>query len=76
MKFIRRIQQFFWWLQWLKNGTPYRQYSGYNCGCCGIWIEKEFKVPLYRSYGSWADTWGLCPKCAGIEFTLKGCANK
>ena len=51
------------YLIWLLFSREYITYDGSNCGCCGIWINKEFKVPTYKSAGGWWDTWGLCKKC-------------
>lgn len=48
------------WLSWLLKGKPTLTYTGYNCGCCGRWINATFTIPKYRSHGEWWDTVGLC----------------
>lgn len=50
-------------LKWLIEDRPYITYEGYHCGCCGHWVDEEFSIPTHKSYGKWADTWGLCNKC-------------
>jgi len=54
-------------LKWLIEGRPHVTYEGYHCGCCGSWEDEEFSIPTYKSYGKWADTWGLCSKCREPE---------
>ena len=53
------------WLKWIIKGKPVLQYSGFNCGCCGKWVNRPFSVREYRSMGRWWDTWGLCDECCG-----------
>lgn len=53
MKIIRKIK-------WLLKDKPMIKYPGYNCGLCGRWIDEEFEVPEWASYGQWWDTWGIC----------------
>lgn len=54
-------------IAWVLKGKPMIKYRGYNCGCCGAWVEEEFEIPTYKSIGSDLDTWGLCDKCATVE---------
>ncbi len=51
------------WLKWILKGKPIIKYEGYNCGCCGKWVNEKFSVPEYKSVGRWWDTWGLCDGC-------------
>ena len=68
---------FFKKLKWYLNGKPTILLPGFNCGCCGKWVNKPFKI---RNYGSkenivvttdeefqnyFYETWGLCKSCAG-----------
>jgi len=62
MYLIGKIFYFFRYLWWLIKKKTYIEYDGFNCGCCGRWWDKPFKVPTYKSNGEWWDTWGLCPK--------------
>ena len=55
---------FLHWLKWIWDGKPVIYYSGSHCGCCGNVIVGSFTIPAYLSNGTWADTWGLCEKCA------------
>ena len=64
---IFKIKQFFKWLNWEANGSPYIHYNGYHCGCCGVWVKEEFKVATYESAGEWSDTIGICARCLGIR---------
>lgn len=64
------------WLKWIWNGKTYIKYAGFNCGCCGKWIKKKFKVPKYQSQGKWCDTWGLCEECANSGIDLSGSVPK
>lgn len=68
---IRYIRYFIQYLKWLFNKT-YVTYPGYNCGCCGRWWDKEFKVPTYKANKFW-NTWGLCPEEKGcmVNFEKK-----
>ena len=50
---------------WLLKGMPKVSYDGFHCGLCGKWVNQEFSIPAYRSYGRWADTIGICLNCAG-----------
>jgi len=54
-------------IRWYLNHKPMIEYDGYNCGCCGKWVNEKFKIPTYQSEGKWWDTWGLCNKCATIK---------
>ena len=56
MKIIRKIK-------WLLNGKPVLKYSGFCCGLCGKWVDREFAIPEWRSCGTWWDTWGMCDEC-------------
>lgn len=62
------------WIYWKLKGSPYIKYTGYNCGCCGEWINQEISIPTYQSEGTWWDTWGICDKCKSDPF-LKGVEN-
>ena len=42
------------------------EYPGYNCGCCGKWINEVHFVPARMSVGWKWDTIGLCAKCADV----------
>ena len=61
-KFFSCIQ----WLKWIIQGKQYVEYSGFHCGLCGKWVEKELKIPKYKSQGKWADGWGICDNCLKI----------
>lgn len=50
------------WIKWIFKGKPMVEYNGFNCGCCGKWVRKNFQVPKYLA-DRWGDTWGLCEKC-------------
>jgi hypothetical protein len=54
-------------IKWILQGKPMIEYTGYNCGCCGKWVEEKFKVPTYQSWGEWYDTWGLCKECCSED---------
>lgn len=54
------MKYFLKWLKWILKGKPMITYPGYNCGCCGKWIEEEFSIPEYKSEGEYWDTIGLC----------------
>ena len=60
------IKYFFRWLKWKWQGSPNITYSGYHCGCCGIWIDKQIKVPAFTA-DDWWDTWGLCETNTGCR---------
>jgi hypothetical protein len=55
------------YLLWLLKGKPMVHYTGFNCGCCGAWYDKEYDIPEYKSFGFQFDTWGLCPKGYGCS---------
>jgi hypothetical protein len=55
-----RIRYFCKWIAWLWKGKPVVIYNGYNCGCCGRWIEEKFSIPTYQSVDRYSDTIGLC----------------
>ena len=57
------MKSFFARLRWKWMGSPTVTYHGYNCGCCGTWVDEDFAVPTYQSAGQWWDTWGVCKKC-------------
>ena len=54
-----RISYFFRYLKWTLFDKTYVIYDGFNCGCCGRYIKKKFKVPSYKA-DEWWDSWGLC----------------
>jgi len=59
--------RFFYWLKWKLQGSPMIAYPGYNCGCCGAWVAKPFKIRTIDSCGKWWDTWGVCPVGTGCR---------
>jgi len=61
---FNKIKSFWDWLDWVSVGSPVVRYKGYNCGCCGAWVDKNFSIPTYKSAGEGFDTWGLCPSCS------------
>lgn len=54
------------WIKWYFLGKSMIYYEGYNCGCCGKWIEEPFYVRKYEA-NEFADTWGLCKECKNIS---------
>ena len=61
------MRNFIKWIAWLLKKKPLISYSGYNCGCCGKWYNKPFKVPKYISEGEWWDTIGICKNGEGCQ---------
>lgn len=61
------IKKFIRYIKWILKRKPYLTYEGYNCGCCGNWINEKFSIPEYKSAGKWWDTWGLCDKCGNAR---------
>jgi hypothetical protein len=61
------MSRFIKYLKWLRYKKPNIIYKGFNCGCCGIWVNKEFSVPQHKSLGSWWDTWKICDECKKIN---------
>jgi hypothetical protein len=61
---MHSLRYFLSYLKWLLH-KEYVEYPGYNCGCCGRWIDKPFKVRLYKADPFW-DTWGLCPSTIDV----------
>lgn len=59
------MTMFFKWIVWMIRGKPVVKYAGFNCGCCGKWVNEEFMIPTYRSAGRWWDTIDLCKECIG-----------
>ena len=55
--------RFLSWLWWVIRGKPMVWYDGYNCGCCGKWVNRPMNVRDYQAYGWQSDTWGLCNSC-------------
>ena len=79
---LYKIKLFFRWLNWVLAGFPVARYKGYNCGCCGAWVDEDFCIPIYKSAGKEHDTWGLCTKCKDVKTVnikvrcgVKLCAN-
>jgi hypothetical protein len=68
----------FKFLLWILRGKPVREYSGFNCGCCGKWWPIPFALPAYDLKKSkevkgkydqveYWESWGLCPENKGCN---------
>jgi len=51
------------YLLWIVKGKPKVEYPGFNCGCCGKWVNEPFSLPSYQAWGYNFDCWGLCEEC-------------
>ena len=70
INFLYPFRRFLMKRRWAKEGNPVVVVPGYNCGCCGKWVNEEKETPTYQFVDSWWNTWGLCPE--GLE----ACYNK
>lgn len=59
------------WIAWIRLGKPMITYEGYHCGCCGTWVDEQFKIPTYKSTGTpMDDRLGICCRCTSHSYDI------